>query len=890
MIPLSIRVRGFMSYREPQELRFDEDGLWVLEGPNGVGKSTIFDAITFALFGQHRLGKQHHPELINHDSDSLEVELVLRLEDETYKLLRTVPRKGRPVFQISQRTSDGGFLPISGTEQKDPYHTWVQERLGLDYDAFTTSVLLLQGESEKLIRQGPEDRRKVLAKLIDLSRYERLHERAKKHEEQHRWEAARLDQRLGGLREVRAEDVDAAEAALTAAEEERGALNRVAEELLALLPAAEQHDRLRAERAELSGRLAAQQGLLARAAEIRERASELDRVEPTLEPLRDAAHARRTLAEATAAAATGEAHVQAAEAAEQAAQEGEHAARQQEEDRQKRDEAVRRRLEDLQSERDRLLPVQAQWNAAEEMRRQHEQRAAQIAALPAAGEEPPEQALTAAQRVLKERQSEEAHARAEHKLRVDRLRDLEALAGQMSGDAVTCSLCGQEVTAAHAQAERSRLLEDTSRLRGAAEAAEQARQAAEGEVSRAQQAHEVALKHAQRRRALEDEQAQSAMGLVRQMQGLTPEEALAAVQRLAELEALLTDGRRELRAEQDALRAARKDTTIATDRRRQAEAARRALERSLEGVRGKRQQELGKLEVLLGQLPEALRDARPDQVAATEERVMALRPYRDQAAQLSEAEVGEAGRRLAEIDRQLDAVPEPARRAVAELHALLEEKRAARDTAQKLRDQRAGELERMKDVRRQRADLEEARRAAAYDQQIYGILAFLLGPEELQRRLVRDAEQAIVQLANQELTGLTQGRLRLALRPGKDGEDAAQKALDLLVCNRETSEQPTALLLASGSQKFRIAISLALAIGRYLARETRRVESVIIDEGFGCLDRASREDAVTVLRELTGHLSRVILVSHEEEFSGRFKSGYRIDLVDRTSVPTRVSR
>jgi hypothetical protein len=45
-----------------------------------------------------------------------------------------------------------------------------------------------------------------------------------------------------------------------------------------------------------------------------------------------------------------------------------------------------------------------------------------------------------------------------------------------------------------------------------------------------------------------------------------------------------------------------------------------------------------------------------------------------------------------------------------------------------------------------------------------------------------------------------------------------------------------------------------------------------------------------VLQELSAHLSRVILVSHQEEFSGRFNSGYRIDLVDRAAVPTRISR
>src|SRR5262249_44219968 len=157
----------------------------------------IFDAITFALFGHHRLGKQHHQDLINHESDGMEVELVLRISDEIYKLSRTFPRKGHPTCQIWKRAADGRFLPVTGTEQRGPYHAWVEARLGLDYDAFTTSVLLLQGESEKLIQSLPEGRRKVLAKLIDLSRYERLHDAAKKRGEEYRREAARQEHWLG---------------------------------------------------------------------------------------------------------------------------------------------------------------------------------------------------------------------------------------------------------------------------------------------------------------------------------------------------------------------------------------------------------------------------------------------------------------------------------------------------------------------------------------------------------------------------------------------------------------------------------------------------------------------------------------------------------------------
>ena len=75
MIPLRIAVRGFLCYREEQEICFDSAALWMLAGLNGSGKSAVFDGMTYALFGGHRAGKEHAEELINKSCDRAAVEL-----------------------------------------------------------------------------------------------------------------------------------------------------------------------------------------------------------------------------------------------------------------------------------------------------------------------------------------------------------------------------------------------------------------------------------------------------------------------------------------------------------------------------------------------------------------------------------------------------------------------------------------------------------------------------------------------------------------------------------------------------------------------------------------------------------------------------------------------
>ena len=94
MIPQRIKLRGFLCYKDDQEVEFDGNStLWMLSGLNGSGKSSIFDALTYALFGHHRGGGQHAHELINKDSDTLLVEFDFLLDNCRYRAKRTLRRK-----------------------------------------------------------------------------------------------------------------------------------------------------------------------------------------------------------------------------------------------------------------------------------------------------------------------------------------------------------------------------------------------------------------------------------------------------------------------------------------------------------------------------------------------------------------------------------------------------------------------------------------------------------------------------------------------------------------------------------------------------------------------------------------------------------------------------
>ena len=78
MIPKRVVLENFLSFASPAvafDFTGDDESLWVITGPNGCGKSAVFDGITYALFECHRGGRQKQDLLMRHGADSCQVVL-----------------------------------------------------------------------------------------------------------------------------------------------------------------------------------------------------------------------------------------------------------------------------------------------------------------------------------------------------------------------------------------------------------------------------------------------------------------------------------------------------------------------------------------------------------------------------------------------------------------------------------------------------------------------------------------------------------------------------------------------------------------------------------------------------------------------------------------------
>jgi exonuclease SbcC len=275
--PLHLTLDGFTSFRAPVELDFSSLDLFAITGPTGAGKSSLIDALTFALYGQvPRVGREYR-QLMSHGAERLSVSLDFRMGEETYRIARTLKSSGQPQSRL-ERLSKGSSHPVA--DRVKDIEDAVGRILGLDYEGFTRSVVLPQGEFDAFLKGKPEERRKILVALLGLDVYERMHGIVNRKASEARAQAQFLVQQLGSseYRDATPEGLAARQQALAEAEdaaaradEDDGALDGALKMAAALRAARRELQALDADRAGEARRLADAQAQLAKAREARDR-------------------------------------------------------------------------------------------------------------------------------------------------------------------------------------------------------------------------------------------------------------------------------------------------------------------------------------------------------------------------------------------------------------------------------------------------------------------------------------------------------------------------------------------------------------------------------------------------------------------------------------------
>ena len=183
MIPITLRLRNFMSYGDPSaELDFTAFQIACLCGENGHGKSAILDAITWALWGKSRARSED--DLLQIGKTDMDVEFTFALGSEQYRVIRKRARRlsGRkwtstPLIEF--QIGDGSTFRALTGDSTSATQAAISHLLRMDYDTFINSAFILQGHADEFTIKSASDRKQVLTRLLGLERYDELEKRAR---------------------------------------------------------------------------------------------------------------------------------------------------------------------------------------------------------------------------------------------------------------------------------------------------------------------------------------------------------------------------------------------------------------------------------------------------------------------------------------------------------------------------------------------------------------------------------------------------------------------------------------------------------------------------------------------------------------------------------------
>ena len=178
MRPLRISMKGFGAFRERTDIDLADVDLVALVGPTGSGKSTIIDAITFALYGtvaRYEDNRLVWP-VINQTSNEARVSLAFELGGQAFSAVRIVRRTKKGATTREARLELGDHILASDAKSMS---LEVAGLLGLDVEQFNRTVVLPQGKFATFLHDNHKDRQATLVRLLGMEWYRRIGEAAR---------------------------------------------------------------------------------------------------------------------------------------------------------------------------------------------------------------------------------------------------------------------------------------------------------------------------------------------------------------------------------------------------------------------------------------------------------------------------------------------------------------------------------------------------------------------------------------------------------------------------------------------------------------------------------------------------------------------------------------
>jgi exonuclease SbcC len=842
MIPIRLELRNFMSYGEDVP-PLDLSGMrtFCLSGDNGHGKSALLDAITWSLWGESRAGKNKHDDLVRIGADEMSVGFTFEMDGQVFRVLRKrSKRAGGNQWELQQQTSEGSWRPLTGNSAGETEKA-IQKLLRMSYDTFINSAYLRQGQADQFVRQPPGKRKEILADILDLSRYDQLEAKAREKTRTAAAEATDLERDINGM-----------DAELAHEPEHQQAVDNLQAEFEALRVRQEalrtEWDSLRHRKSlletqkQLADTLTAQSRTLD--AEIREFQAEIG------EAQKEIAHADQLIGRREEICRDHAALLETQHQVERLTQDLDkwHRGRQMlavaEKEWQVALHDVQRRTENAIAEHEQAL---GRLRVYPQMKEDHNTLISRVAAVEplTAQQRKAEQSLVEATERFQSLREEKARFEFQIGQWQERL---EALSRQQG----VCAVCNAPLTADRAA---RTCMEYETHLQEAQASLKSVLQDATG-IKKERTAWQA-----------------EAASLQVQIEALTSDRIrLGQIeQRLLELEAIQKD-LPNLQAAREQTEKTLAAADFAPELQAQIEKYRRGLqvlstvEADHAAVRV-RMAQLGDVARLYVQFEHAQASLAAAQGRLTRaETALEARRSSRAALEAQMASLQGVAAELAQLEAQLKDIGDQERARNVQERAV---------TEQQIRHQQA--LERCVALKVQRTETQQKLTATKKEHEIHQQLTNAFGKKGVQALIIENAIPELQQEANRLLERLTDGDMSLyfeTLREGKSKKTGPIETLDIKVSDN-LGTRP--LEMYSGGEGFRAAFALRIALSKLLARRAgARLQTLIIDEGFGTQDGKGREKLVEALNAIQEDFEKIIVITHIDELKDAFASRIEI--------------
>ncbi len=849
MIPINLTLKGFLSYRDETMVDFSRVEVACISGPNGSGKSSLFDAITWVLFGRAR--RNDDEALINDASKSCQVVLVFEYENNQYRVERVKEKRKGAQLEFQVRDPEGKWkilteAGIRATEER------IREVLHLDYETFINSSFFLQGKADMFAQQTSAKRKEILSSILGLEIWESYREECAQRRRTSEENLNVQQQLLSEILEELEQETDRREkldllsqnlektTSLLLEKEKSKNLAQVAQQ-----KARSENDKLELITAQLDANRKRLEGI---GSQVAERQAELAEQEILLQKEEDIRQAYQTW--------------------QQMRQELELLNKQSEEFHQmqtsragfdteiKTEEArliqEEKNLRDIERE---IIPVQTSlpdWQTElENDKTRMNVMENQIKDLPINEEK------------ISSLQSSNSELMAVNLRLRERMQDIKNDIETLSQTKVSeCPLCGQLLSNDHRQSMLASLNE---------------------------QGKTLGDQHRENSRLVKENQ-QSQDRLKKQIESLRKIQAeLTALQRLI--------GQKDQRVT---------DAHIRVEKWQKEQAPRfKEINALLEEksfskpVRAQMQKVESSIEKL-GYQPEQHERYRKDEISArvVEESYRNLEKAKTSVTSLGReiSTLQESQRELQkEVDSQVKMKDDLKTRLknqqkeLPDIQSLETELNALRDEANKLRQQ-VGAAQQMVDVlKKQRQRQEEIKNQIKEIQQNianHKMLEIAFGRDGIPALLIEQSLPEIETQANELMDRLTSGRMSITFMTEREYKDKKREdkkqTLDILISDASGQREYE---LFSGGEAFRINFAIRLALSRVLAqRAGAKLQTLVIDEGFGSQDAEGRQRLIEAINLVSQDFAKILVITHLDELKDAFPSRIEVQKTQRGSI------